>query len=292
MQITTDIYNGDSKEQLKLLPDNSIDLVVTSPPYADQRKNTYGGIHPDQYVKWFLPISEQLLRILKPTGTFILNIKEKVVDGERSTYVIELILEMRKQGWLWTEEFIWHKKNCYPGKWPNRFRDAWERLLQFNKDRKFNMYQEEVMVPMGEWVNSRLRNLSETDKTRDNSRVGSGFGKNISNWINRDKAYPTNVLHIATECSNKNHSAAFPEGLPEWFIKLFTKEGDTVLDPFMGSGTTLIVANRMRRNSIGVDIVVEYCEIVKKQLRPIELNLFEQGVKYEGSEPERHITIC
>ena len=199
---------------------------------------------------------------------------------------------MRKQGWLWTEEFIWHKKNCYPGKWPNRFRDAWERLLQFNKDRKFNMYQEEVMVPMGEWVNSRLRNLSETDKTRDNSRVGSGFGKNISNWINRDKAYPTNVLHIATECSNKNHSAAFPEGLPEWFIKLFTKEGDTVLDPFMGSGTTLIVANRMRRNSIGVDIVVEYCEIVKKQLRPIELNLFEQGVKYEGSEPERHITIC
>lgn len=292
MQITTDIYNGDSKEQLKLLPDNSIDLVVTSPPYADQRKNTYGGIHPDQYVKWFLPISEQLLRILKPTGTFILNIKEKVVYSERSTYVIELILEMRKQGWLWTEEFIWHKKNCYPGKWPNRFRDAWERLLQFNKDRKFNMYQEEVMVPMGEWVNSRLRNLSETDKTRDNSRVGSGFGKNISNWINRDKAYPTNVLHIATECSNKNHSAAFPEGLPEWFIKLFTKEGDTVLDPFMGSGTTLIVANRMRRNSIGVDIVVEYCEIVKKQLRPIELNLFEQGVKHEGSEPERHIPIC
>jgi len=87
-----------------------------------------------------LPISAQLLRVLNPSGSFILNIKEKVVDGERSTYVMELILEMRKQGWLWTEEFIWHKKNCYPGKWPNRFRDAWERLLQFNKSRKFNMY--------------------------------------------------------------------------------------------------------------------------------------------------------
>ncbi len=292
MQITTDIYHGDSREQLKLLPDNSIDLIVTSPPYADQRKNTYGGIHPDQYVKWFLPISAQLLRVLKPTGTFILNIKEKVVEGERSTYVMELILEMRKQGWLWTEEFIWHKKNCYPGKWPNRFRDAWERLLQFNKHRKFNMYQEEVMVPMGEWANLRLKNLSETDKIRDNSKVGSGFGKNISNWINRDKAYPTNVLHLATECNNKNHSAAFPEGLPEWFMKLFTKENDTVLDPFMGSGTTLIVANRMRRNSIGIDIVSEYCETVKKQLKPVELSLFEQKVKYEKLESKRHISLC
>jgi len=135
MQIITDIYHGDSKEQLKLISDNFVDLIVTSPPYADQRKDTYGGIHPDEYVKWFLPISEQLLRVLKPTGTFILNIKEKVVNGERSIYVMELILEMRKQGWLWTEEFIWHKKNCYPGKWPNRFRDAWERLLQFNKEK-------------------------------------------------------------------------------------------------------------------------------------------------------------
>jgi site-specific DNA-methyltransferase (adenine-specific) len=149
MELTSNIHHGDSKEVLRLLPANSVDLIVTSPPYADQRKNTYGGIHPDQYVKWFLPISEQLLRVLKPSGTFILNIKEKVANGERSTYVMELILEMRKQGWLWTEEFIWHKKNCYPGKWPNRFRDAWERLLQFNKNRKFNMYQEEVMVPMG-----------------------------------------------------------------------------------------------------------------------------------------------
>ena len=242
MEIRTDLFLGDSKEMLKNLNDNSVDLIVTSPPYADQRKGTYGGIHQDKYVEWFLPITKELLRILKPTGTFILNIKEKVVDGERSTYVMELILEMRKQGWLWTEEFIWHKKNCYPGKWPNRFRDAWERLLQFNKDKRFHMYQDQVMVPMGDWAKSRLKNLSNTDKIRDNSKVGSGFGKNISNWLTREKAYPTNVLHLATECSNKNHSAAFPEEFPEWFMKLFTKEKDTVLDPFMGSGTTILVA--------------------------------------------------
>ena len=265
-ELITNILQGDSAEVLKTLPDNSIDLIVTSPPYADQRKSTYGGIAPDKYVEWFLPISEQLLRVLKPSGTFVLNIKEKVVEGERSTYVMELILAMRKQGWLWTEEFIWHKKNSYPGKWPNRFRDAWERLLQFNKSKKFAMYQEEVMVPMGDWAKSRLKNLSDTDKRRDNSKVGSGFGKNISNWIDREKAYPTNVLHLATECNNKKHSAAFPEELPEWFIKLFTKEGDMVLDPFAGSGTTLFVAERMGRSAIGIEIMEDYYKMIKNQL--------------------------
>lgn len=281
MEIKSEIYLGDCRDKLSLIPENSVDLIVTSPPYADQRKNTYGGIHPDDYVAWFLPISKELLRVLKPTGTFILNIKEKVVNGERSTYVIELILEMRKQGWLWTEEFIWHKKNCYPGKWPNRFRDAWERLLQFNKSKKFNMYQESVMIPMGNWAKTRLKKLTERDKRRDNSRVGSGFGKNISNWLDRDMAYPTNVLHLATECSNKNHSAAFPEELPEWFIKLFTKEFDTVLDPFMGSGTTVLVAKRMKRNSIGIEIVPEYFEMVQKHLQPIEYILFDNISRYE-----------
>lgn len=291
IQVSTDLLLGDCKQQLLQLPENSVDMIFTSPPYADQRKGTYGGIHPDKYVEWFLPISEQLLRVLKPTGTFILNIKEKVVEGERSTYVMELILAMRKQGWFWTEEFIWHKKNCYPGKWPNRFRDAWERLLQFNKQKHFHMYQDDVMVPMGDWAKSRLKNLSETDKTRDNSKVGSGFGKNISNWLQRDKAYPTNVLHLATECSNKNHSAAFPEELPEWFIKLFTREGNTVLDPFMGSGTTNLVAQRLRRNSIGIEIVPEYYEMVKKQIQPVQLYLLEPSQKYESTESERHTPV-
>ena len=268
MEINTDIRLGDAKKILKEYADNTVDLIVTSPPYADQRKNTYGGIKPNEYVDWFLPISKELLRVLKPTGTFILNIKEKVMNGERCTYVIELILEMRKQGWYWTEEFIWHKKNSYPGKWPNRFRDGWERLLQFNKSRKFNMYQEEVMVPMGDWADQRLKNLSETDKRRDESKVKSGFGKNISNWVNRKMAYPNNVLHLSTQCSNKNHSAAFPEALPEWFIRLFTKEGDVVLDPFTGSGTTNIVAQRMNRHSIGIEIVKEYYDILKKNIQP------------------------
>ncbi|HOI24521.1 MAG TPA: site-specific DNA-methyltransferase [Caldisericia bacterium] len=287
MNISTDILVGDSAEVLKYIDSESVDLIVTSPPYADQRSSTYGGISPKKYVDWFLPISAELLRVLKPEGTFILNIKEKVVNGERSTYVLELILEMRKQGWLWTEEFIWHKKNCYPGKWPNRFRDSWERLLQFNKNKHFKMYQEAVMIPMGKWSKTRLKNLSTKDKIRDNSQVGSGFGKNISNWLDRTMAYPSNVLHLATECSNKNHSAAFPEELPEWFIKLFTQESDLVLDPFMGSGTTLIVANRMRRNSIGIDLVPEYCEMARKQVNPVEVFLYEKKESYEKAKNKR-----
>jgi DNA modification methylase len=252
------VYCGDCLEVLKNIPNDSVDLIFTSPPYADSRKNTYGGIHPDKYVEWFLPRAEQFLRVLKSTGTFVLNIKEKAVNGERHTYVIELILALRKLGWLWTEEFIWHKKNCYPGKWPNRFRDSWERCLQFNKTKIFHMFQDSVMVPVGDWSKTRLKNLSETDKRRDNSRVMSGFGKNISNWVGREFVYPTNVIHLATECSNKKHSAAFPLALPEWFIKLFTKSGDTVMDPFLGSGTTAIAAKRMNRHYLGIEILPEF----------------------------------
>jgi site-specific DNA-methyltransferase (adenine-specific) len=263
------ILHGDCRELLKTLDDNSVDLVFTSPPYADNRRSTYGGVRPDDYVEWFLPIGAELFRVLKPTGTFVLNIKEKVVDGERHPYVMQLILEMRKLGWLWTEEFIWHKKNCYPGKWPNRFRDAWERLIQFNKSRKFSMYQDSVKVPVGDWAKSRLRSLSETDLARDNARNGSGFGKNVSNWLGRETVYPSNVLHLSTECANTGHSAAFPEELPAWFIRLFTQEGDTVLDPFLGSGTTCRAAKKLNRFSIGMEIRAEY---YRRVLRDLEIS--------------------
>lgn len=290
--IETRLLQGDCKELLKEIPDDSIDLVFTSPPYADSRTNTYGGVKPDEYVAWFMPIGAELLRTMKPTGTFVLNIKEKVVNGERHTYVLELILALRKQGWLWTEEFIWHKRNSYPGKWPNRFRDSWERLLQFNKSRQFKMYQESVMVPMGDWAKTRLKNLSETDRVRDPSRVGSGFGKRIANWVDRDMAYPTNVLHLATETGNKSHSAVFPESLPEWFVRLFTQEDDWVLDPFMGSGTTMRVAQRMARNSIGIEVMPEYYAQAKAKLQAAQQQiLFDHREVYETSQSRKRNNI-
>lgn len=279
-ELTTDVKIGDCLEVLKKFPDNYFSLIITSPPYADSRIENYGGMKPGKYVEWFLLRSKEFYRVLKPSGTFILNIKEKAVNGERHTYVIELILGMRKQGWLWTEEFIWHKKNCHPGKWPNRFRDAWERCLQFNKSKKFDMYQESVMVPMGEWAKERLKKLGKNDVIRFNSNSGSGFGKNISNWVGRTMAYPSNVLYFATETSNKNHSATFPKALPEWFIKLFTKEYDWVLDPFLGSGTTCEAAYELKRNSVGIDIVADYVKMAKKKVKEVEYLLMEKRGRY------------
>lgn len=266
---------GDCLNILPTIPDDTVDFVITSPPYADNRKDSYGGVHPDQYVEWFLPIAAEIKRILKEDGTFILNIKEKVVAGERHTYVLELILALKKQGWLWTEEYIWHKKNCSPGKWPNRFRDAWERCLQFNKNKKFKMYQETVMVPTGDWAKNRLNKLSDNDKIRFNSQAGSGFGKNISNWVGRDLAYPSNVLHLATECGNKNHSAAFPKSLPTWFIKLFTQENDLILDPFAGSGTSCIAALELKRNYIGIELKSEYYQLALSNIKEIQSDVIQ-----------------
>jgi len=265
--IKNKIYHQDCLKFLKRQDSQTIDLIITSPPYADKRKKTYEGIPEKDYVKWFLPISQELKRVLKSKGSFVLNIKENAVNGERSTYVLELILEMRKQGWLWVEEYAWHKKNSFPGKWPNRFRDSWERCLHFTKEKKFSMYQEEVMVPMGEWSEGRIKNPAKNDNIRLESNAKSGLSRQVGNWAKRDMAYPTNVLHLATECGNVNHSAAFPVTLPTWFIKLFTKEGDTVLDPFIGSGTTGVAAIDLERNFIGIENNKEYYKVAVKRIK-------------------------
>ena len=123
---------------------------------------------------------------------------------------MELALALRRQGWRLVDEYIWHKKNCYPGKWPNRFRDAWERLLHFTLSPQFKMRQEAVMVPMGDWKDARLRQLSDNDRRRFLSRHDNGFGKRIANWADREFAYPSNVLHLATECRLSRPPGHFP----------------------------------------------------------------------------------
>lgn len=243
---------------------SSVNLIVTSPPYADQRKGNYGGVHPNHYVEWFIPKAKVFMECLSNDGSFVLNIKEKAVGGEKHRYVYELVLAMRDMGWRLVDEYCWHKKNSYPGKWPNRFRDSWERLYHFTLNSQFKMRQESVMVPMGDWRERRLMNLSDTDKVRDLSKSQNGFGKRVENWVGRELAYPTNVLHMATECGFKDHPATFPKALPEWFIRLFTDEGDTVLDPFAGSGTTLLSALELNRNAIGIDIDRDYCITMRK----------------------------
>lgn len=260
------IICGDAKQQLRQLPDQCIDLIFTSPPYANQRHRKYPSAAPKNYVTWFIPIAEQMQRVLKSTGTFILNIKENVVHCERSPYVLELILALRQQGWIWTEEFIWHKKNSMPGKWPNRLRDGWERLLQFNKAKKFCMYQESVMVPISLSTIQRLQRLRNADQAMTPTKSGSPFKRNLANWQNKDKIYPDNVLYLGTESHNQHHSATFPKKLPMWFIQLFTQKGDVVLDPFIGSGTTALAAYELGRQFVGIDICADYCHIARNRL--------------------------
>jgi len=270
----------------KRFPKESVDLIITSPPYADQRRSSYSGIKPEKYVEWFLPISDQLYRILKLRGSFVLNIKENVKDGERQTYVLELIIAMKKQGWLWTEEYCWYKKNCHPGKWRNRFRDSWERCLHFTKSKRFKMYQDSVKVPIGQWSKKRFKTMSEKDFIRTVSGTNSKFGRNVSNWLNKRKVFPhnvidfekehyiidpTTVIHFATACSNRNHSAAFPLELPTWFIKLFTKKGDIILDPFMGIGTTGMAAVLLERNYMGIEISEEYIRDARNNIKKLRI---------------------
>lgn len=261
------LIKGDCLNVMQSMSPNSVDLIMTSPPYSDQRKSTYGGIKADEYVEWFKPIAKEMWNVLKDDGSLIINIKEKVVDGERHTYVIELILAMKKMGWRWVDEYMWHKKNSFPGKWNNRFRDAFERCLHFTKSKKFNMYQDTVMIPVGDWKEKRLANMTDNDHIRNRiNGVGNRYGKVMANWKDRDMVYPSNVLHLPTTNVNKGHSATFPKSLPEWFIKLFSKEGDIVLDCFVGSGTTLIACNELNRIGIGIEIVDEYIDLSCKNL--------------------------
>lgn len=236
---------GDCSKVLPTLPARSVALVFTSPPFANARRKHYGGPHPDHYVEWFSPISRALIRVLRDDGSFVLNIKERCIKGERHTYVLDLIHHMRGQGWLWTEEYLWVKTCSAPGKWPNRFRDGWERLLHFTKSRRFYMNQDAVRVPAGEKTRARARYTSARDRRRMEHRTGSGFGSRRAAWVGRELVYPDNVLVCAPQRANVGHPAPFPRELPEFFIKLLSKPGALVLDNFCGSATTGLVAHEL-----------------------------------------------
>ena len=268
------IHLGDCLDIMRKMPSDYIDLIVTSPPYADARQHTYGGISPDEYTNWFIQRAKEMYRILKPSGSFVLNIKEKAVEGERHPYVIELILALKKQvGFRWVEEYIWHKTTAAPGKWKYRFRDSWERLLHFSKTKDFKMRQDAVRIPIGDWTGPRLKNMSQNDRYRMESATQSKVGRRISAWEGKNSVYPSNVLHKPPVCHNTGHSAAFPEWLPEFFIKLFTDKNDVVLDPFSGSGTTFKVASNLQRIPIGIEINPDYIKTKQERRKNEQITM-------------------
>jgi DNA modification methylase len=251
---------GDCIDILKTYRDDHFNLIITSPPYADARKHQYGGPHPDAYVDWFLPKAAEFFRVLKADGSFILNIKERCVNGQRHPYVVRLVLALMDQRWRWNEEFIWAKTTSMPGYWPTRLRDGWEHLYHFTKSKRIAMYQDAIRVPVAAATAKRMRHLNDNDRKRHNSSTGSGVGRRHDRWLNKKLVLPDNVLRCSPVTINKGHPAAFPPSIPEFFIKLFTKDNDFVLDPFAGSGTTIYTAEHLGRRAVGIDINSDYCK--------------------------------
>lgn len=271
------VIHGDSREKLQEFAGHA-DLIVTSPPYADARHKHYDSVHPDDFAEWFLTFHEPFFEALKPSGSLVVNIKDKVVDGVRHRFVWHTIEALCKRGWYSIDDYIWHKTNPMPGYWPTRLRDGWEYCFHLAKSSRPFFNADGVRKPIGDWVESRLKNLGENDLSRHNSANESGFGRDISKWVGKDTVLPSNVLSLPLVGKNKGHPAVFPVDLPLFFIKLLSPEGGLVIDPFGGSGTTGIAALSSGRNSILIDNNLDYChEAVRRLLE--EGNAYLNGTR-------------
>ncbi len=271
-----EIYNEDCLETLKRIPDNYLDLVITSPPYAEQRKSTYGGIKTEFYVEWFSHIAEEIYRTLKPTGSFFLNIKNHVENGQRSVYTLELVIHLNKVlGFNYIEEYTWIK-NAYPGKYKGRFKNGFEPVYHFskgdNKQIKFLPYACATLKKEESIKRAYRKQLGSTSN-------GSGMGgvKYREEYKTQMLALPSNVLKINNTSNQytfykKDHPATYPVELVDFFVKSFTTEGDVVYDPFMGSGTTACSCINNNRSYIGSEINENYYKMCKERLQEIKNN--------------------
>lgn len=260
------IINGDCREVLKGY-DGQVDLIVTSPPYADARRKHYDSIHPDKFEEWFLTFHEPFFNALKPDGSLVINIKDKVVNGVRHRFVWHTIEALCELGWRSIDDYLWHKTNPMPGYWPTRLRDGWEYCFHLAKSKRPFFNADAVRKPIGAWVESRLRKLGENDLSRHNSANESGFGRDISRWVGKQTALPSNVISLALVGKNQGHPAVFPVDLPLFFIKLLCQEGGLVVDPFAGSGTTGIAALSLGRRCVLIDNNPTYCHEAIRRLR-------------------------
>lgn len=261
------ILHGLAENELKQIPDNSIDLIITSPPYADRRKNTYGGINENKYIEWFKPIAVELRRTLKPTGSFFLNIKPHTNNGERSLYVFDLVLMLKRElGFLFVEEYCW-TKNAFPTGTHGRFKNGFEPVYHFTKKDVKNITFNPIAcgTPVSEVTKKRA--FRKNCKTPTN---GSGMVVDRDNFKNIELARPSNVINannVTNQFTSKmEHSAVFPEKLVEFFIKSFSNKNNVILDPFAGSGTVGVACNSLNRNYILIDKELENIELIKRRL--------------------------
>lgn len=262
-------YCIDAEQGLAQLGHEAVDLVITSPPYADIKQyDKFKGIHPDKYAEWILPIIKQIDNTLKPNGSFILNINDKVIDGFRDIYVLDLVVQIVKQTNLKLyERLFWNKLKGLPHR--SRFSDRVEYIFWFSKN-KPKLFIDEFRTPYSPISINRMKKPIKKRFARDLENQGLWEYKD---WKPHPKgALPTTLVNISSESkrvSNKNF-AVYPEALARYFIKGATEVGDLVVDPFLGSGTTSVVAKQLDRNYIGFDISQDYindanerCNLIK-----------------------------
>lgn len=270
---------GDARKILKKYEAGHFDLIVTSPPYADARKKHYDSISTADYPEFIRSFHEELWRVLADHGSFVINIKDKAINGVRDRYVWKTILMLEELGWRCVEDYIWTKPNAMPGYWKNRLRDEWEYCFHLTKQKDFAMYQDAVKRPMKPWAKTRLANLNGKSNDRHDSENDSGFGRDLRNWVDKDLVLPGNNISVPLVGKDMGHPAVFPVGLPEFFVKLFSKEGDNVLDPFAGSGTTGIACANLKRNAVLIDKKKDYFETMKSRLGKLKDTEVEYVVK-------------
>ena len=254
------IHQGDSLELLKQLPDNSVDLVITSPPYSTLKVYIDNdGILAKDYVNWFIPYCKEIERVIKPTGSFILNINDKVENGFRHPYVFDLISELHKQtGLKMFERLFWNKLKSLPNR--ARFGDRVEYLFWFAKEKGFKFNLDEMRT---EYSEKSIKRMTKPLKKRF-ARTEGDDNIEYKDWTPNPKgALPTTLVNISSESKRiaDNHVAVFPVGLIEYFIKGATDKGDLVLDIFMGTGTTAVAAKKLGRNWMGFELQQDYIDV-------------------------------
>jgi site-specific DNA-methyltransferase (adenine-specific) len=290
------ILEGDCFELIKDLPDNSVDLVITSPPYADIVN--YGKDisikKPQEYCDWLLPLFNEIQRVLKPSGSFILNINDNCSNGLRNPFIYELIYRSQKETKLkFYDTYIWHKMNGIPNGSNKRFRNNTEFIFHFVKDQKqLKFYMDRVLKEPTESYVKRLETpTNDFGKVVDGVRVRKTVKiKYLTGSTNKTKegyilpnnkrelpnlVRPDNVFRFATAGAARDnhikHPAPFNKQLPQYFINLLTDEGDVVLDIFAGIGTTGLPCKDMDREFIGMELNPKYCEFGNKRINGKEL---------------------
>lgn len=262
---------GDSARWLPRLPANSVDLFFMSPPYADAR--SYSRIPPDRYVEWFIPFAEAMLDAVRLTGSFVLNIKNRVarsgpLQGQRHPYVYELVIALQNTGWRWTETYIWRKPNAIPGRFGPRTKDAFEYVYHFTKGPKPYFDLDAVRIP---YKTDRAEIARRSLDTNGRRNTEAGFGRDRSRTYGHDGADPGNVITVGQTYNQHKgpaglHTAVMPEGLAEFFVKAACPPEGVVVDPFAGSGTTVVIARRLGRRAGGIELHDQYVAVARDRL--------------------------